>query len=104
MILPIPEVDLVFAISAAADSDRNFQQMKSVVNSIISTYTMEWIRYGVIMFGSDAIVRVNMKAFFPTDGVLKNLIAGLSKPSGTPALDTVWIALIAQFYNYAAGR
>lgn len=90
MIPTIPEVDLVFAISAAAaDSERNFQQMKSVVNSIISTYTMEWIRYGVIMFGSDATVRVNMKTFFPTDEVLKNLIAGLPKPSGTPALDTV---------------
>ncbi|KAK3733125.1 hypothetical protein QZH41_003235 [Actinostola sp. cb2023] len=81
-------VNLVFAMTASsADSDKNFAQIKSVINSIIRTYTMEWVHYGVIVYGPEARARVGLSAFFPTDKVLRSLINSLPKPSGTPAID-----------------
>ena len=91
----IPEVNLIFAITAsAAESNKNFAQMKSVIDSVIRTYTMEWVRYGVITYGTEATPRVGLSAEFPTDVVLRTLIRLYQKPSGTPAIDKVKYPLL----------
>ena len=87
-LLPIPEVDLAFAINAASvKADDNFEKAKEVIKSIIDTYAMNKLRYGVIVFGSSASIRVSFGDDFPTDENLKNVITILSGSNERPALD-----------------
>ena len=87
-LLPIPEVDLAFAISAASvKADDNFEKAKEVIKSIIDTYAMNKLRYGVIVFGSSASIKVSFGDDFPTDENLKNVITILSGSNERPALD-----------------
>lgn len=84
----IPEVDLAFAISAASvKADENFEKAKEVIKSIIDAYSMNKIRYGVIVFGSSASIKVSFGDDFPTDEDLKNVITILSGSNERPALD-----------------
>ena len=85
---PIPEVDLAIAISAASvKADDNFEKAKEVIKSIIDTYAMNKLRYGVIVFGSSASIKVSFGDDFPTDENLKNVITILSGSRERPALD-----------------
>lgn len=87
-LLPIPEVDLAFAINAASvKADDNFEKAKEVIKSIIDTYAMNKLRYGVVVFGSSASIRVSFGDDFPTDENLKNVITILSGSNERPALD-----------------
>jgi len=87
-LLRIPEVDLAFAISAASvKADENFEKAKEVIKSIIDTYAMNKLRYGVIVFGSSATIKVSFGADFPTDENLKNVITILSGSNERPDLD-----------------
>lgn len=84
----IPEVDLAFAISAASvEADDNFEKAKEVIKSIIDTYAMNKLRYGVTVFGSSASSKVTFGDDFPSDEDLKSIISLLSAPKGPPALD-----------------
>ncbi len=84
----IPEVDLTFAISAASvKADDNFEKAKEVIKAIIDTYSMNKLRYGVIVFGSRASIRVSFGDDFPSDEGLKNVIDFLSGSKETPDLD-----------------
>lgn len=87
-LLPIPEVDLAIAISAASvKADDNFEKAKEVIKSIIDTYAMNKLRYGVIVFGSKASIKVSFGDDFPTDENLKNVITILSGSNERPDLD-----------------
>ena len=87
-LLPIPEVDLAFAINAASvKAADNFEKAKAVIKSIIDAYAMNKLRYGVIVFGSSASIEVSFGDDFPTDESLKNVITILSGSKERPDLD-----------------
>lgn len=84
----VPEVDLAFAISAASvGAVENFEKAKEVIKSIIDTYAMNKLRYGVIVFGSSAAIRVSFGEQFADDEELKTFITLLSGVNEPPALD-----------------
>lgn len=68
-------------------ADDNFEKAKEVIKSIIDTYAMNKLRYGVIVFGSSASIKVSFGDDFPTDEDLKNVITILSGSNELPALD-----------------
>lgn len=84
----IPEVDLAFAISAASvNADDNFKKAKEVIKAIIDTYSMNKLRYGVIVFGSSASIKVSFGDDFPNDEDLKMAVDLLSGSKESPSLD-----------------
>ena len=83
----IPEVDLAFAISAASvEADDNFEKTKEVIKAIVDSYSMNKLRYGVVVFGTSASVQISFEDDFPSDKDLKAFISGLSGPNELPAL------------------
>ena len=84
----IPEVDLAFAISAASvEADNNFKKTKAVITAIIDTYSMNKLRYGVIVFGSRASSKIRFGDVLPRDEELKTIVGSLSSPKEPPALN-----------------
>lgn len=67
-------------------ADDNFEKAKEVIKSIIDTYAMNKLRYGVIVFGSSASIRVSFGDDYTTDANLKDVITFLSGPNERPAL------------------
>ena len=63
MIGPPPQIalDLVFALSATGfERDEIFQQMKDIVKGMIDKYRIGKVRYGLIIFGDIASVKVGV--------------------------------------------
>ena len=84
----IPEVDLAFAISAASvEADDNFKKTKAVITAIIDTYSMNKLRYDVIVFGSRASSKIRFGDVLPRDEELKTIVGSLSGPKEPPALN-----------------
>ena len=67
-------------------ADDNFEKATEVIKSIIDTYAMNKLRYGVIVFGSSASIRISFGDDFTTDANLKDVISFLSGPNERPAL------------------
>ena len=79
----IPELDLLFALSANAVKDReNFQQMKDIIKSMIDRYGTSSIQYAVITFGNVPITRISFNAAFLDEQALKSLVDSVQKSSG----------------------
>lgn len=78
----------MFAISAAsANADENFKKVKEVIKAIIDTYSMNKLRYGVIVFGSSATTRIALLDDFPSDKKLKSFLNIISRERELPDLD-----------------
>ena len=79
----IPELDLIFVLSANAVKDReNFQQMKDIIKAMIDRYGTTSIQYAVITFGNVPITRITFNAAFLDDETLKSLVDSVQKSSG----------------------
>ena len=79
----IPELDLLFALSANALKERdNFQQMKDIIKSMIDRYGTSSIQYAVITFGYFPITRISFNTPFSDDEALKRLVDSVRKSSG----------------------
>ena len=79
----IPELDLLFALSANAVKDgENFQQMKDIIKSMIDRYGTFSIQYAVITFGNVPITRISFNAAFLDEQALKSLVDSVQKSSG----------------------
>ena len=85
----VPLVDLGFALSvSSADASKNFDKMKSVINSIIDQYSISRVRYGVVIYGSDAKISIGFQKVFPKDDDLKTYLATVSPASGGSKLES----------------
>ena len=85
----VPLVDLGFALSAsAADANKNFDKMKSVINSIVDQYSISRVRYGVVVYGDDAKTSIGFQQVFPKDEDLKRYLATVVPASGGSSLET----------------
>ena len=69
------------------NADENFEKAKEVIKAIIDTYSLNKLRYGVIVFGSSASVRVSFGDDFSSDEDLKSVINFLSLTNEPPDLD-----------------
>ena len=83
----IPDIDLVFALSAAAvDADDTFDKMKDTVDTIIKQYGTDKIRYALMTFGDTPSVIVDF-----SDGrgkqALRTAVQQLSRPTGDPDVE-----------------
>jgi len=84
----VPLVDLGFALSASAvDAAKNFDKMKSVINSIVDQYSISRLRYGVVVYGDDAKISIGFQQVFSKDEDLKRYITKLVPASGGSSLD-----------------
>ena len=84
----VPLVDLGFALSASAtDASKNFDKMKSVINSIVDQYSISRIKYGVVVYGNDARTVLGFQQVFSKGGDLKQYLTTISPASGGSSLE-----------------
>ena len=60
--------------------------MKNIVKAVIDKYGTGKTRYGLIVFGSTASVKVGFSDYFPSKDGLKNLVETFPRSSGSPTL------------------
>ena len=84
----VPMVDLGFALSASAvDAVKNFDKMKSVINSIIDQYSISRVRYGVVVYGDDAKTSIGFQQVFSKSEDLTRYLATIVPASGGSSLE-----------------
>ena len=84
----IPLVDLGFALSASAsDASKNFDKMKSVINSIIDQYSISRIKYGVVVYGYNATTVIDFQQVFLKEENLKQYLSTVQPASGGSSLE-----------------
>ena len=72
----IPEMNLVFAISATGvDESTNFEKMKQVIRRIVQKFGSNRIHYGVITFGDPFKTELPLNRQPPTDEDLERFIS-----------------------------
>lgn len=85
----VPEMDIAFALSAAAvDADDIFENMKATLDTIIKYYGIGKMRYAVMTFGSTSSVIVNFGDGSKKDD-LRTTVQQLSRPAGDPNITDV---------------
>lgn len=81
-------MDLLFALSASsAKSSRTYPLMKKAINYIISTYGIDSIHYGVIVYGSLATIHRNFDDQIPDSESLMRLVSALPSDSSGSSID-----------------
>lgn len=81
----MPEIDLAFAISAAAsNSDKTFKRIKDTINTIINKYGTEQIRYALVVFGSSATTAVSFREQFASRKDLTTYLSLARQERGEP--------------------
>ena len=65
----VPLLDIGFALSATSPSyaAANFEKMKSVIHSIIDQYSIDRVKYGLVVYGDDAEISFDFQRSFPKD-------------------------------------
>lgn len=102
--VPIPKVDLVFAVSTvAANAQDTFDKIKQAFNNIVIKHGTSSIQYGFIVFGNNAITRLALGERFNDIESLKRLIGVFSRPSGTPNIKKA-LDLAKKMFSGSRGR
>lgn len=84
----VPLVDLGFALSvSSSDASKNFDKMKSVIDSIIDQYSIIRIRYAVEVFGNDTNTALEFHQSFTKGNDLKRYLTTVIPVSGGSRLD-----------------
>lgn len=79
----IEPVNLVFAINANGQSAKdNFYRMTDTITSIIDSYGQRNINYGLIVYGSTAVSRIQLTERFSDDEQLKSYVKMVQLGSG----------------------
>lgn len=83
----IPDIDMVFALSAAAvEAEDTFDKIKDTVDTIIKQYGTDKIRYALMTFGDRPSVIVDF-----SDGrgkeALRTTVQQLRRPTGEPDVE-----------------
>lgn len=95
----IPELDLVFAISATSSNpEKTFNKMKEVIYSIIDNYGSSKIHYGFVVFGSGSTISNAFDNKQPNDLQLKSIITNTQRAGGPVQLDNL-LTKVKGMYN-----
>ena len=80
----IPDIDLAFALSAAAvDAEDTFDKIQDTVDDIIKHYGTDKIHYALLTFGDKSSVIVDFSDNLGKDS-LRATVQQLSRPTGDP--------------------
>lgn len=83
----LPLIDLTFALSSSSIlSQETFKLMKETVQSLVHTYGIDRIHYGVIVFGSVATRSFDFATNFPDQNELIRKVSQLTRSGGSPDL------------------
>ena len=78
-VIPVPEIDLAFAISAtSASSPQTFKLMKDTIKFIVGEYNTDKIHYSVILYGNVPTTPLRFSDQIPTAEDIKKVIDRLS--------------------------
>ena len=83
----LPLIDLTFALSSSSVfSQETFMLMKETVQSLVHTYGIDRIHYGVIVFGSVPTRSFDFATNFPDQNELIRKVSQLTRSGGSPDL------------------
>jgi len=90
----IPEVDMIFAISANAQLNElaNFRQMKDIINAMIDKYGRGDIMYAVIVYGEVPSRSLRFTSNFDSDEALMDYISKMGKGRGASLTKALQLA------------
>ena len=81
----ISKVDLAFAITATSSTaEESFGKMKETINDILNQLGQRHVKYGLIVFGTSAAIKVNFKDNFTKDDDLRKFINSVPRSRGRP--------------------
>ena len=79
----IEPLNLVFAVNAnGQDAKDNFDRMTNTITTIIDSYGQRNVKYGLIVYGSTAVSRIQLTETFSNDEQLKNLVKMVQRVRG----------------------
>lgn len=92
--MEVPEVDMIFAISANAQLNElaNFRQMKDIINAMINKYGRGDIMYAVIVYGDEPSRLVRFTTNFDSDEALMDYINKMRKGRGASLTKALQLA------------
>ena len=83
----IPELDLVFAVSATSNELETYNSMRDTINRFISTYGSKKVHYSIIVYGKDVQRVISFNHTFPPSvGELRDAISRHAPISGPTVL------------------
>jgi len=93
-IVEVPEIDMIFAISANAQLNElaNFRQMKDIINAMIDKYGRGDIMYAVIVYGEEPSRLVRFTTNFDSDEALMDYISKMRKGRGASLTKALQLA------------
>ena len=99
----IPKLDLAFAISALP-TDYNFGVILDVVKEVTKRFFSDRVRYGLIVFGKTASIRIPFRDRFSSEKQLESYIDLMAGNNDEPALDQALISAKRLFESEAARK
>ena len=97
----MPKLDLVFAISALP-TDNNFGLILDVVKEVMHRFFSENVRYGLIVFGKDAFIKVHFRDKYSDPRRLEMYVGSIPPNNNDPALDQALVLAKSLFESEAA--
>ena len=83
----LPLIDLTFALSSSSiSSQQTFKLMKETVQSLVHTYGIDRIHYGVIVFGSVVTRHFDFSTTIPDQNEVIRKVSLLTRSGGSPDL------------------
>ena len=99
----MPKLDLVFAISALP-TDSNFGLILDVVKEVMERFFSENVRYGLIVFGKDASIKVHFRDKYSDPSRLQMYVGSIPPNNDEPALDKALVLAKSLFESDAARK
>jgi len=99
----VPKLDLAFAISALP-TDNNFGLILDVVKEVTQRFFSEKVRYGLIVFGEDASIRIHFRDNYSDPKKLEMYIGSIAPNNDEPALDQALVLAQSLFESDASRR
>ena len=99
----IPKLDLAFAISALP-TDNNFGVILDVVKEVTKRFFSNRVKYGLIVFGKVASIRISFRDRFRDPRQLESYIDSIAGNNDEPALDQALVSAKRLFESESARK
>ena len=99
----VPKLDLAFAISALP-TDNNFGLILDVVKEVTQRFFSEKVRYGLIVFGKDASIKIYFRDKYTDPKKLEMRISSIASNNAQPNLDKALVLAKTLFESEASRK
>ena len=99
----VPKLDLAFAISALP-TDNNFGLILDVVKEVTQRFFSEKVRYGLIVFGKDASIKIYFREKYTDPKKLEMYIGSIASNNAQPNLDKALVLAKTLFKSEASRK